>query len=83
MLRGKKIKSTFYSHSRTKERTSGFKLSGPMWALNILNSIIYLLDAVISWSKKIICSMQRLGFINTVKFLSATITKHLLCCSYA
>lgn len=58
--RGKKIKSVFYSHSRTKEKTSGFKLSGPMWALNILNIIIYLLDAVVSWSKKIISSMQSL-----------------------
>lgn len=33
-----------------------------MWALNILNIIIYLLDAVVSWSKKIISSMQSLDW---------------------
>lgn len=33
-----------------------------MWALSILNITIYLLDAVVSWSKKTISSMQRLDW---------------------
>lgn len=44
----------------------------------LINIIIYLSDAAIPWSKKIISSMQRLGwgFINTVKFLGAARPKY-------
>jgi len=77
MLRGKKIRSVIYSHSSTKEKTSGLNLSRPMWALSTLNSIVYVLDAALSWGKKIISSVQTCGwgFINTVTFLSANIRK--------
>lgn len=57
MLRGGKKVEVFYSHSRTKGKISGFKLSGPLWALSIPD-ILYLLNAAVSWSQRIFSSAK-------------------------
>lgn len=80
----KRIKSVFYSYSRTNEKTSGFRLSGALWALSIFSIIPCLLDAVASWSKMIISSLQRLdwGFYQHGEIPQWAITNYLPCSSY-
>lgn len=75
MSRGGKKVEVFYSHNRTKQRTFGFKLSGPLWALSIPD-ILYICQMLLYLGAKgsfLLLSTE--GFINTVNIIRATV-KH-------